>query len=55
MRRLEEILGDRLTDPDARFAIEVVLRAMWLRDHAAVEKRAPADNQGTSDRRLISN
>ncbi|MFC6931291.1 helix-turn-helix domain-containing protein [Actinomadura yumaensis] len=31
MRQLEGALGDRLTDPDSRFAIEVVLRAMWLR------------------------
>ncbi|MGH3241840.1 MAG: helix-turn-helix domain-containing protein, partial [Spirillospora sp.] len=35
MRRLEDILGDRLTDPDARFALEAVLRAMWLRERAA--------------------
>ncbi|TDB79882.1 PucR family transcriptional regulator [Actinomadura sp. KC216] len=55
MRRLEEILGDRLTDPDARFAIEAVLRAKWLRDHATAEKRALVDNRGTSDRRIISN
>lgn len=30
MRRLEEVLGDRLADPDARFAMEVVLRATRL-------------------------
>jgi hypothetical protein len=31
MRKLEGTLGERLTDPQSRFAIEVVLRAMWLR------------------------
>ncbi|WP_433334121.1 helix-turn-helix domain-containing protein [Spirillospora sp. CA-294931] len=35
MRKLEGTLGDRLADPDARFAIEVVLRAMWLRERGA--------------------
>ncbi|MFG2003792.1 PucR family transcriptional regulator [Spirillospora sp. NPDC048911] len=32
IKRLEKELGGRLTDPDARFAIEIVLRAMSLRD-----------------------
>ncbi|MDL4775553.1 MULTISPECIES: helix-turn-helix domain-containing protein [Thermomonosporaceae] len=41
MRQLEGALGDRLTEPDARFAIEVVLRAMWLR------RRAPAGPERT--------
>ncbi|TDC89140.1 PucR family transcriptional regulator [Actinomadura sp. 7K507] len=34
IRQLEGILGDRLSDPDARFAIEVVLRAMRLQKKA---------------------
>lgn len=34
IRKLEQILGDQLNDPDARFAIEVVLRAQWLREQA---------------------
>jgi len=34
MRRLEQVLGDELTDPDARFATEVALRALWLRSQA---------------------
>ncbi|MCP2339134.1 helix-turn-helix domain-containing protein [Actinomadura rupiterrae] len=33
MRQLERILGDRLRDPDSRFGIEVVLRAMRYRRH----------------------
>ncbi|SEG94594.1 DNA-binding transcriptional regulator, PucR family [Thermomonospora echinospora] len=32
IRRIKEILGDRLDDPDTRFALEVVLRAMRLRE-----------------------
>ncbi|MFG2091714.1 MULTISPECIES: helix-turn-helix domain-containing protein [unclassified Spirillospora] len=35
MRQLEGILGDRLNDPDGRFAIEAVLRATSLRRRAA--------------------
>jgi hypothetical protein len=35
MRQIEQILGGELTDPDARFAIEVVLRALWLRERTA--------------------
>ncbi|MQY04785.1 helix-turn-helix domain-containing protein [Actinomadura macrotermitis] len=31
MRRIEQTLGDRLSDPEARFGIEAVLRAMELR------------------------
>lgn len=44
MRQIEQTLGDDLADPDARFAIEVVMRALWLRD------RAP----DTSDRDQVS-
>ncbi|GAA2598121.1 helix-turn-helix domain-containing protein [Actinomadura fulvescens] len=42
IKRLEKELGGRLTDPDDRFAIEIVLRAMWLRgrrDIASTEYR----------------
>ncbi|TDC61946.1 PucR family transcriptional regulator [Actinomadura sp. GC306] len=35
MRQLEGVLGDRLNDPEARFAIEVVLRATSLRRRSA--------------------
>jgi hypothetical protein len=42
MRKLEGTLGDRLTDPGSRFAIEVVLRAMWLRRRDADETREEA-------------
>jgi hypothetical protein len=34
MRQIEQTLGDELADPDARFAIEVALRALWLRERA---------------------
>lgn len=42
MRQLEGSLGARLTDPDARFAIEAVLRAMRLRERAAAGAGAGA-------------
>jgi hypothetical protein len=35
MRQIERTLGDELDDPDSRFAIEVVLRALWLRERAS--------------------
>ena len=35
MRNLERALGGQLSDPDTRFAIEIVLRATRLRDRAA--------------------
>ncbi len=34
MRQIEQILGEDLADPDARFGLEVVLRALWLREQA---------------------
>jgi DNA-binding PucR family transcriptional regulator len=34
MRKLEQTLGGQLDDPDARFAMELVLRATRLRDRA---------------------
>ncbi|WP_395110511.1 helix-turn-helix domain-containing protein [Actinomadura sp. SCN-SB] len=36
MRKLEGLLGERLTEPESRFALEVVLRSMWLRRRAGV-------------------
>ncbi|SEG94599.1 PucR C-terminal helix-turn-helix domain-containing protein [Thermomonospora echinospora] len=39
IRKLELTLGDQLADPDARFAIEVVLRATWLREQARSVRR----------------
>ncbi|MFF5155906.1 helix-turn-helix domain-containing protein [Streptomyces sp. NPDC000348] len=33
LRNLDAHLGDRLTDPDHRFALEVALRSLHLRDH----------------------
>lgn len=43
MRNLERTLGGQLKDPDARFAIELVLRAARLRDRAS-----PPDAAGLS-------
>lgn len=34
MRQIEQALGDDIADPDTRFAIEVALRALWLRERA---------------------
>ncbi|HZC39544.1 MAG TPA: helix-turn-helix domain-containing protein [Streptosporangiaceae bacterium] len=41
LRQLEELLGDRFTDPDARFAMELALRAARLGDYAG-RPAAPA-------------
>jgi transposase-like protein len=41
LRQLEELLGDRFTDPDARFAMELALRAARLGDYAS-RPAAPA-------------
>jgi len=67
MRQVDGVLGERLTDAEARFAIEAVLRAMRLReraapppgagagrDEAAPRKQAPDDNQPIPDRRDMS-
>ena len=45
MRHLEQVLGGQLSDPDARFAIELVLRAMRLRDRAT----AHGDDERTGE------
>lgn len=42
MRQLELALGDDLTDPDSRFATEVVLRAKWLLERNSADA-APAN------------
>ncbi|MBW8482115.1 helix-turn-helix domain-containing protein [Actinomadura parmotrematis] len=39
MRRIEQALGDRLGDPEARFGIEAVLRAMELRERSVPPPR----------------
>jgi hypothetical protein len=38
MRQIEQAFGVDLSDPDARFATEVVLRALWLRERLPREK-----------------
>jgi len=49
MRKLERALDGQLSDPDARFAIEAVLRATRLRDRATSDVRSgPAAALGTS-------
>ncbi len=42
MRILERVLGDQLHDPDARFAMEVVLRAQRLQGKQADRSPRPA-------------
>jgi hypothetical protein len=37
LRALDTFLGDRLADPDHRFALEVALRSLHLRDHGTAE------------------
>lgn len=43
MRQIEQIIGSELEDPDARFAIEVVLRALWLRQRTGGDERRVLD------------
>jgi PucR C-terminal helix-turn-helix domain len=51
MRKLESALDGQLKDPDARFAIEAVLRATRLRDRAADGARpGPAADADTAGR-----
>ncbi|GAA2583025.1 helix-turn-helix domain-containing protein [Actinomadura fulvescens] len=45
MRRIEQSLGDQLKDPEARFGIEAVLRAMALR-----ARSGPAPDRRSGDR-----
>lgn len=42
IRQLERVFGDRLDDPDARFAMELVLRVTRLREQAAGSAVSPA-------------
>jgi DNA-binding CsgD family transcriptional regulator len=42
IRQLERTLGDQFGDPDTRFAMEMVLRAMRVRDRAARQQATPA-------------
>jgi DNA-binding PucR family transcriptional regulator len=48
VRRLEQAFGGLLGDPDARFTLELVLRATRLRERAALAEGAvpPADAAG---------
>lgn len=46
MRKLENTLGDLLTDPDERFAIEMVLRATWLLRQAGEHVTEPGGQDG---------
>lgn len=46
LNQLKETMGDRFTDPEARFGLELVLRAMRLRDR-------PARVGGENGRRVI--
>lgn len=61
MRRLEQVLGGQLDDPDIRFATEVVLRALWLRERAARAEgqepydQDPADDMDAPTRRAMKN
>ncbi len=43
MRKLQGIFGSQLADPNARFAIEVVLRASRLRERASLDGQASRD------------
>jgi DNA-binding CsgD family transcriptional regulator len=44
IRQLEKTLGDRFDDPNARFAMEMVLRVVRLRERAAQPPAADAQN-----------
>jgi PucR-like helix-turn-helix protein len=42
MRKLDQYIGDELSDPDVRFTTEAVLRALWLLERAEQERALPA-------------
>ena len=46
LNQLKETMGERFTDPEARFGLELVLRAMRLRDR-------PARENGETTRRTL--
>jgi len=50
MRKLEQALDGQLSDPDSRFAIEVVLRAARLRDRAASDAQSGPATDADSGR-----
>lgn len=41
IRQIEQTLGEELEDPDTRFSIEVVLRAIWLRERGMRRRGIP--------------
>jgi hypothetical protein len=41
MRKLHGIFGRQLDDPNARFAIEIVLRARRLQERGSLDEPAP--------------
>ena len=49
MRKLHGIFGRELEDPNARFAIEIVLRARRLQERASLDEQAPCDERETHD------
>jgi DNA-binding CsgD family transcriptional regulator len=46
IRQLERTLGDQFGDPDTRFAMEMVLRAMRIRDRALLQQAAVTSDSG---------
>ena len=48
MRKLQGLFGSQLADPNARFAIEIVLRARRLRNRASLDGRV---SSGENDER----
>jgi DNA-binding PucR family transcriptional regulator len=49
MRKLHGIFGSQLEDPDARFAIEIVLRARRLQQRASLDEQVPGDERDMHD------
>ncbi len=49
MRKLRAIFGSQLADPNARFAIEIVLRARRLRERARLDGRISSDEPDERD------
>jgi hypothetical protein len=52
MRQIEQTFGDDLADPDARFALETVMRALWLRSRADEEDPAVEPADEVADRKF---
>ncbi len=53
MRKLQGIFGSQLADPNARFAIEIVLRAKRLRERAALDGRVCSDEPDQRDEAAV--